>query len=86
MRMFADGVLNRAAGLGGGGLQEIRWPVPTRPGDRLRGLVLVVEKAPTSRTPHRGKFTFRGELRNQRDEVAMHLTGMGFLRRRHPPA
>lgn len=84
MRMYADRVLNRAAGLGGGGLHEIRWHVPTRPGDRLRGLALVVETAPTSRTPNRGKFMFRGELRNQRDELAMQLSGMGFLRRRHP--
>ena len=33
MRLFADGLLNRAAAMGSPGIDELRWLKPVRPGD-----------------------------------------------------
>ena len=36
MRLFADGLLGRAAAMGSPGIDELRWLQPVRPGDTLR--------------------------------------------------
>ena len=49
MRLFAGHYLSRAPGLGSPGVDELRWPVPVRPGDRLRLRTTIIE-TPRSRT------------------------------------
>src|SRR2546430_10168471 len=45
MRMYGELVLGDAAPLGGGDVDELRWFVPTRAGDRLRGRLVVLDSA-----------------------------------------
>lgn len=82
MRLYADAVLNRAAGMGGGGLDEIRWHVPTRPGDVLTGTLRVTRAQPSSHRPDRGTVFFESRLVNQHGGVAMQLSGRGYVARR----
>jgi acyl dehydratase len=82
MRLYVDAVLNRAAGMGSPGIEEIRWHVPVRPGDVLRGRVRVLEVAPSSVRDDRGTVHFEGDLVNQNDEVATTIRGRNYYKRR----
>lgn len=86
MRLYADAVLNRAAGMGGGGLDEIRWLVPTRPGDVLTGTLTIIRAQPSGHRPERGTLFFESRLVNQDGGVAVQLSGRGYVARRSPGA
>ena len=73
MRLYVDHCLSTVAALGSPGVDEVRWPTPTLPGDTLRVRV-TVESARRSRSkPDRGIVISRVEVLNQRDEVAMSM-------------
>ncbi len=54
MRLFVDGMLARAEGMGSPGVDELRWLKLVRPGDRLEGRVDVLEVRPSRSKPDRG--------------------------------
>ncbi|HSM95205.1 MAG TPA: MaoC family dehydratase [Rhizomicrobium sp.] len=70
MRMLADGVLNKAVGLGGVGSREARWMKPVRPGDTLRVEAEVVDAKPSGSKPF-GLVTLDCRVFNQTEQVAM---------------
>ena len=82
MRLYVDAVLGRTAGRGGAGVEELSWSVPTRPGDTVRGRLLILETWPSSHRADRGTLTYEGELRNERGEPAMRMRGRGYVARR----
>lgn len=82
MRLYADHYLSRVASLGSPGIDELRWPAPVRPGDRLRLRVEVQDARPSRSRPDRGLVRTHTELRNQRGETVLSLTAMNLLRRR----
>jgi acyl dehydratase len=82
MRMYVDEVLSQAASMGSPGVEELRWLVPVRPGDVVRGRVTIVEASPSSARPDRGTVVGEFELFNQRDELAMRFRARGFFGRR----
>ena len=84
MRLYVDAVLNRSAGMGSPGLDEIRWHRPVRPGDVLHGRVTVLEATPSATRPGRGTVLFEGEVVNQDGEVATSIRGRSFFARRAP--
>jgi acyl dehydratase len=82
MRLYVDSLLNRAAGMGSPGVDEIVWHVPVRPGDTLRGTVRIVEAAPSSKRDDRGTVSFEGQLLNQEGEVTTTIRGRNYFARR----
>ena len=82
MRLWVDGLLSDTASMGSPGVEQIRWLVPVRPGDVLRGRVTILEAAPSQTRPDRGTLITESELVNQRDEVVMTMRGRGFVARR----
>jgi len=84
MRLYVDGILSRAASMGSPGVEELRWLVPVRPGDVVRGRFTVVETSPSSRRPDRGTVIALCELLNQRGEVAVSFRARGFFGRGVP--
>jgi acyl dehydratase len=82
MRMYVDAVLNDTASMGSPGVEELRWLVPVRPGDELRGRVTVLETTPSASRADRGTIRAQFELLNQRDEVAMRMVARGLFGRR----
>jgi acyl dehydratase len=63
-------------------VDELRWPAPVRPGDRLR-LRMTVLDARTSRSkPDRGIVRTRAELLNSGGQPVLSLTAMNILLRR----
>ena len=82
MRLFADHYLSRVASLASPGVDELRWPHPVRPGDRLRLRVRVLETRASRSTPDRGIVRTRAQLLNQEDRIVLSLVAVNLLRRR----
>jgi acyl dehydratase len=82
MRLMCDAYLNEASCIGSPGIEEWRFALPVRPGDALRYRATVLESRPSASKPDRGIVKFRWELLNQRDEVAVSMTGTQFYLRR----
>jgi len=83
MRLLVGGGLPLAGGsIGAGG--EIRWPIPTRPGDTLTAESVVEAIAPSRSRPDRGLVTVRTETRNQNGEVVQVLVSRVLAFRRPP--
>lgn len=59
---LADGVI-------GGGMEELAWPQPTRPDDRLRVESEIVEIIPSKSRPDRAMVRVLCQTKNQRGEV-----------------
>lgn len=83
MRMLVDHVLTRH-GLGSPGLDELRWTMPVRPGDRLRWQVTVLEARRSRSKPDRGIVRQRVEAFNQKGEQVLSWTAAGLVRCRTP--
>jgi acyl dehydratase len=68
MRLLVDGGLPIAGGIIGAGVDEIRWPRPTRPGDTLRLITEVLDVRPSKSRPEQGLMKVRTTTFNQKDE------------------
>lgn len=86
MRLFVDHYLSHVASLASPGVDEIRWPAPTRPGDSLRLRVTVTEARPSRSKPDRGLIFTHCELLNDDDVLVMSMKAMNMLARRNPVA
>jgi acyl dehydratase len=86
MGMYVREVLLDTASMGSPGVEQIRWRVPVRPGDRLRARVSITGSTASKTNPHRGTVVSECEVLNQRDEVVMTLTARGLFARREPAA
>jgi acyl dehydratase len=82
MRLLVDGGLPIAGGIIGAGVDEIRWPRPTRPGDTLRLVSEVLEVRPSKSRPDQGLMKVRITTFNQRDEpVQVMVSNLVVMRR-----
>src|SRR5215831_10958603 len=70
MRLLVTEGAPIAGGIIGAGMDELRWPRPVRPGDRLRTESEVVEIVP-SKTRPQGRMKARTITFNQNDEPVM---------------
>jgi acyl dehydratase len=82
MRMYVDAILGDAVAMGSPGVEELRWLVPVRPGDTLRGRATILETTPSAKRDDRGTVRARFETLNQRDEVVMTMLARGLFGRR----
>jgi acyl dehydratase len=82
MRLYVDHYISHVASLASPGLDEIRWPRPVRPGDRLHIRVTVAEARASRSKPDRGLVHSAVEARNQDEDVVLSFTAMNFLARR----
>jgi acyl dehydratase len=82
MRLLVDGGLPIAGGIIGAGVDEIRWPRATRPGDTLRLVTEVLEVRPSKSRPDQGLMKVRTTTLNQRDEpVQVMVSNLVVMRR-----
>ena len=82
MRMLVDHSIPPHASLGSPGIDELRWLVPVRPGDRLRVRVTVLDQRRSRSKPDRGVVTTLNEVLNQNGAVVMTARGLGLFRAR----
>lgn len=69
MRLLVEGESKPAGGIIGVGLDELRWPLPVRPGDELRVEGEVVEVRLSQTNPHQGLIKVRATTLNQNGEA-----------------
>ncbi|MBB4688649.1 MaoC family dehydratase [Amycolatopsis jiangsuensis] len=79
MRMFADHYLSSVASLGSPGMDELRWPRPVRPGDRLHMRATVTEARLSKSKPDRGLVRTRMEVFTADDELVLSGSAVNFL-------
>lgn len=85
MRLYVDHYISQVASLASPGLDEIRWPRPVRPGDRLRIRVTVTGARASRSKPDRGLVHSSVEALNQDDAVVLSFNAMNFFTRRPMP-
>jgi len=79
MRLYVDHYIPHVASLASPGLDEIRWPRPVRPSDRLRIRVTVAEARASRSKPDRGLVHSAVEALNQDDDIVLSFTAMNFF-------
>ena len=82
MRLVADHVVSSVASMASPGIDDLRWTLPLRPGDRLWLRATVVDARVSNSKPDRGLVRIRCELFNQDDAQVMSLVSMAFFARR----
>lgn len=85
MGLLVRGLLHDVASLGAGGLDELRWLKPVRPGDVLRGRFTVLSKKDSEKYPNRGTTVNLGELFNQHGERVFFIRWPALIGRRPAP-
>jgi len=74
MRLLVTSGAPIAGGIIGAGVEELRWPNPVRPGDRLRLQSEVMEMRPMKSRPQFGLVKMRTTTLNQNDEPVQIFT------------
>jgi acyl dehydratase len=82
MGLLVRGLFRDSASVGSGGLDELRWLKPVRPGDVLRGRMTVISKKESERHPERGTVVCLGELFNQESERVFFIRWPALIGRR----
>jgi len=73
---------NQQAGLGGIGIDALRWWKPVYPGDVLSCEIEILEKTPSRSKPDRGSYRSRIAVYNQDDEKVLSYENTALIRTR----
>lgn len=82
MRLMFDSFLSKSSSLGSGGLDEVKWIEPVRPGDVISGRYRVLESRASSSKPKLGICKVICEIFNQDNRLVMTCTFTQFMGRR----
>lgn len=80
MRMICDSYLNRSAGMGSSGLDEVKWLKPVYPGETLSGIMTVISRRVSLKRPEMGILVCRWEVFSETGEKKLEETGVNFMR------
>lgn len=86
MRLLVDSDFKPAGGIVGAGFDELRWPLPVRPGDALRVECEVLEVRPSRSRPEQGLVKLRTTTLNQDNKPVQISVGNLVVRRRDAKA
>jgi acyl dehydratase len=75
MSLFATSDIRIVNGVIGGGVEQLSWPRPVRPGDRLTVRSEILETRPSRSKPDRGMIRVKVETLNQNGEVVQSFIG-----------
>ena len=84
MRQLVEHWISPESSLGVAGIDEIRWPNPVRPGDRLHVRASVLEARRSKSKPDRGIIRSLVEVTNQAGDPVLRLTAINFILARDP--
>ncbi len=66
-------LLHISGGLVGLGVESLRWPRPTMPGDTLRLVITIIDKRLSQSKPGKGIVKYKAETFNQKDELMQEM-------------
>jgi acyl dehydratase len=82
MRLLVESEFKPAGGILGAGFDELRWPLPVRPGDELCVECEVLEVRPSKSRPNQGIVKVRVTTRNQNGDAVQEFVGNLVVPRR----
>lgn len=82
MRLFVTGKFQAAGGSIGLAVDELRWPLPVKPGDILKLETEILDVRKSRSKPDRGIIRIRNVTTNQRNEVVQTFLAFVMIRRR----
>ncbi|MDY1242000.1 MaoC family dehydratase [Pseudomonas aeruginosa] len=82
MRLLVESEFKPAGGIVGAGFDELRWPLPLRPGDELRVESEVLEVRPSKSRPEQGLVKVRTTTLNQDGKAVQIFVGNLVVPRR----
>ena len=74
LRLMHKNFIDYETFLGSPGHEEVKWPTPVRPDDKLNGKLEVLERRVSSSRPDLGFIKYRATLTNQNDELVFDTT------------
>ena len=74
LRLMHKNFLNYETVLGSPGHEEVKWPTPVRPDDKLNGKLEILERRVSSSRPDLGFVRYRATLTNQNNEIVFDTT------------
>lgn len=78
MRLFVD-TMQVEGGIIGRAIDELRWPAPVHPGDRLRVEIEILEARLSQSKPGYGLIRYRSLTKNQEDKVVQSFLALAIL-------
>lgn len=84
MGLMVRGEMGLDGGVIGNGVDNLRWPRPVRPGDRLRVVMEIAELDPEPSRTGRGRVRLLCRTYNQEDQVVQEMTARLLVARRTP--
>jgi acyl dehydratase len=82
MSLMVRGDMQLSGGVIGQGAEELRWPRPVLPGDRLRVVMEVAELDPVPSRTGRGRVKLRCRTYNQHGKIVQDMTANLLIARR----
>lgn len=82
MRLFVTGEFKPVGGSIGLAVDELRWPLPVRPGDVLKVETEILDVRKSRSKPDRGIIRIRNVTTNQRGEIVQTFLAFVMVRRR----
>jgi acyl dehydratase len=82
MGLMVRGEMNLDGGVIGLGVDDLRWPRPVLPGDRLRVMMKIAELNPEPLRPGRGKIKLHCRTLNQDGKTVQEMTANLLIGRR----
>jgi acyl dehydratase len=84
MGLMVRGEMNLDGGVMGRGVDQLRWPRPTLPGDTLRVVMTVLEMDPEPSRTGRGRVKLSCRTLNQHGDLVQEMTARLLVLRRGP--
>jgi acyl dehydratase len=81
-RLLVESEFKPAGGIVGAGVDELRWPLPVRPGDELRVESEILEVRPSKSHPEQGLIKVRTTTLNQNGEAVQVIVANLIVPRR----
>jgi acyl dehydratase len=81
-RLLVESEFNPASGIVGAGVDELRWPLPVRPGDELRVESEILKVRPSKSHPQQGLIKVRTTTLNQNGEAVQVIVANLIVPRR----
>ena len=84
MRMICDSFMLNSASMGAGGVEEVQWKRPIRPGDQLTLRYTVLDARTSKSRADMGIVRMRYEMTNAHGETVMTMVTPALFGRRNP--
>ena len=86
MRLLVESNLKPAGGLIGAGIEQLKWPLPTYPGDEISLDIEVVDIRRSSSNPNNGILKVKVLTKNQNSETVMSYVAALLVKSRNTQA